>query len=281
AWHHGEALITTNQWTDGASTPSDEDFGADAYYDIETPKTQESHWNLLAASSGGNRNLHMLSVAYRGQENMTIWAEGRIAGSGRTPRIELEWSELFSHCPTLSLEPCSAELKLCETSVRLPVTAIANDPDGDILTLEWTAQPPVTFEGEGPEVVAIMSAAGDHEVTCTVMDGTHVVTADVLVRILACSELFRRGDCNDDGTVDISHPVAALGYLFLGTEDLGCLDAADADDSGAIDISDAVYSLTFLFLDGRAPEEPFPACGPDPTPDDDLTCESFEGCPKA
>jgi hypothetical protein len=92
-WHHGEAMITTNQFTDGTSTPGDEDFGADDYYDVESPKTLESHWDLLA--SGGNP-LHLMSVAYRGRGDMTIWADGRMDGAGRTPRLEWEWSALFA-----------------------------------------------------------------------------------------------------------------------------------------------------------------------------------------
>lgn len=92
AWHHGEAMITTNAWTDGTYTPSDEDFGADAYYDNETPKSLESHWNLLA---GSGSNLHLLSIAYRDRGDITIWADGRIDGVGRTPRMEWEWDELL------------------------------------------------------------------------------------------------------------------------------------------------------------------------------------------
>jgi len=90
-WHHGEAMITTNAWTDGTYTPSDENFGADGYYDDETPKTLESHWDLLADGSNG---LHLLSVAYRGRADMTLWADGRL-NPGRTPRLEWEWCELF------------------------------------------------------------------------------------------------------------------------------------------------------------------------------------------
>ncbi len=90
-WHHGEAMITTNAWTDGTYTPADENFGADAYYDNETPKTHESHWDLLANAGNG---LQQLSVAYRGRCNMTIWADGRLS-YGRTPRLEFEWCELF------------------------------------------------------------------------------------------------------------------------------------------------------------------------------------------
>ena len=91
-WHHGEAMITTNAWTDGTYTPSDENFEADAYYDDESPKTLESHWDLLADSGNG---LHLLSVAYRGRCSMTIWADGRISGVNRTPRLEWEWTQLF------------------------------------------------------------------------------------------------------------------------------------------------------------------------------------------
>jgi len=93
-WHHGEAMITTNQWTDGTYTPSDENFGADVYYNDETPKTQESHWSLVDPA-GGQEGFQRLSVAYRGKGDMTIWADGRIDGIGRTPRLEYEWSELF------------------------------------------------------------------------------------------------------------------------------------------------------------------------------------------
>ena len=90
-WHHGEALITTNAWTDGTYTPADEDFGADAYYNDERPKTLESHWTLLTKTGGG---LHMLSVAYRGRGDLTVWADGRLDGIGRTPRLEWEWPDL-------------------------------------------------------------------------------------------------------------------------------------------------------------------------------------------
>ena len=93
-WHHGEAMITTNQWTNGSYTPSDEDFGADVYYNDETPKTHESHWSLVDPVDSQD-GLQRLSVAYRGKGDMTIWADGRIDDIGRTPRLEYEWSELF------------------------------------------------------------------------------------------------------------------------------------------------------------------------------------------
>jgi PKD repeat protein len=92
----------------------------------------------------------------------------------------------------------------------------------------------------------------------------------------ACLEstpVFRRGDANADGKVDISDAIAILGYLFGGGDGPACLDAADANDDGKVDISDAIYLLAHLFLGGPAPPAPGPiACGGDPTDDNLPEC---------
>jgi len=132
AWHHGEAMITTNTWTDGTYTPADEDFGADAYYDAESPKTQESHWDLLADSGNG---LHMLGVACRGRADMTIWADGRIDGVGRTPRLEYEWSELYGPLGDLTgegrVDLADLSLMLAHYGMGAGAAYVNGDLDGD------------------------------------------------------------------------------------------------------------------------------------------------------
>ncbi len=82
--------------------------------------------------------------------------------------------------------------------------------------------------------------------------------------------IFVRGDANSDDSVDISDAVRILGFLFLGAE-LDCVDRADVDDDGIVVITDAIALLNYLFQDGRAPREPFPVAGEDPTPDN-LEC---------
>jgi len=59
-----------------------------------------------------------------------------------------------------------------------------------------------------------------------------------------------------------------------------CVDAGtgDANADSATDLSDAVAIPGHLFLGGKPPGEPPGSCGVDPTPDE-LTCESFAGCP--
>jgi hypothetical protein len=90
--------------------------------------------------------------------------------------------------------------------------------------------------------------------------------------------LFRRGDANGDGVLDLSDGVGVLDYLFLGGI-LRCLDAADVNDSGGLDLSDGVATFSFLFLGGPAPRPPGPdACGPDPSADP-LDCADDPACP--
>jgi len=81
-----EVLITTNNQTDGTDVPGGGGF-MDDYYQAGAPKDLAGHFDLM-----GTSGLHLMSVEYRGEENMTIWAHGR----GRADRIEVEWSDLFS-----------------------------------------------------------------------------------------------------------------------------------------------------------------------------------------
>ena len=89
--------------------------------------------------------------------------------------------------------------------------------------------------------------------------------------------VFRRGDVDGNGRLEITDPVRLLGHLFVGKFDLICLDAADANDSGELDISDAIYSLVHQFLGGAPPARPFPDCGPDETIDA-LGCDWYPDC---
>jgi len=91
---------------------------------------------------------------------------------------------------------------------------------------------------------------------------------------------FQRGDCNDDGKLDITDVINFLNYQFVGSiEPFDCRDACDTDDNGVLDLTDAVRSLNYQFTGtAAAPEPPGPfECGIDPTPDE-LSCDSFDGC---
>jgi ELWxxDGT repeat protein len=92
---------------------------------------------------------------------------------------------------------------------------------------------------------------------------------------------FHRGDCNDDGTVDISDAVCILNWLFLGGAAPGCVAVTNTNGDAGEDISDATYLLNHLFLGGPAPVAPFSECGPGTLPTDERACEiAPNNCPQ-
>lgn len=83
---------------------------------------------------------------------------------------------------------------------------------------------------------------------------------------------FLRGDCNEDGGVDVSDAVCILAWLFQGRATPGCRAAANTNGDAQEDISDAIHLLDHLFLGGPAPVAPFPDCGSGTLPTDEETC---------
>ena len=70
----------------------------------------------------------------------------------------------------------------------------------------------------------------------------------------------RPGDCNQDGSLDISDVICLVGFIFLsGPLELPCfgeanLSLADHNDDRALDVSDVISVVRFLFfLEGRPP----------------------------
>ena len=107
-----------------------------------------------------------------------------------------------------------------------------------------------------------------------------LVSADF--RPLSGAIIFRRGDCNIDGSLNISDAVAALLSLFGGGSPPLCGDACDSNDDGSFDISDPVTLLGMLFSGfGNLPAPGPNLCGEDPTQgaSDTLECQVFDACP--
>ena len=91
--------------------------------------------------------------------------------------------------------------------------------------------------------------------------------------------VFRRGDTDGSGSVELTDAISLLRYLFLGQAAPGCLDAADSDDNGNLELTDAIGVLGYLFLGADAPPAPGPqSCGGDPSEGASLGCESYSSC---
>ena len=88
---------------------------------------------------------------------------------------------------------------------------------------------------------------------------------------------FLRGDCNDDGEVNVADAQCALNWLFAGAPEPGCVAALNTNGDTRVDIADPVSLLNFLFSGGSTPAAPFPDCGPLPV-DEQLGCANSPDC---
>lgn len=82
---------------------------------------------------------------------------------------------------------------------------------------------------------------------------------------------FVRGDCDRSGSVALPDAIVLLNYLFAFGAPPACFKGCDADDNSGLQLPDAIWILNYLFAGGAPPPAPFPAAGPDPTPDN-LPC---------
>lgn len=90
---------------------------------------------------------------------------------------------------------------------------------------------------------------------------------------------FIRGDCNDDGTVNIADVVANIGAFVGGFSfSAGCPAACDANNDGLNDLSDSIYIAAYRFQNGPPPSAPFPDCGTDAGVATNLNCV-YNSCP--
>ena len=78
-------------------------------------------------------------------------------------------------------------------------------------------------------------------------------------------------------TLEATIKIIAMGFLFNNEAAPSCLDTADCNDDGALDISDPVALLAYLFGSLTLPA-PGENCGADPTTDT-LGCDSYGPCP--
>ena len=88
------------------------------------------------------------------------------------------------------------------------------------------------------------------------LEKTVTVTANASSRQLA-------GDCNQDGSLDISDTICLLGYLFQASPPTlpcgplatspGNIAVFDGNGDSNVDLSDAIYKLSFLFSGGPPP----------------------------
>ena len=88
-----------------------------------------------------------------------------------------------------------------------------------------------------------------------------------MIRVSSGNEPFLRGETNGDEARDLSDAVFLLRFSFSGGS-LSCFDAGEVDDDGVLELTDPIASLGLLFLGVEELAGPFVECGQDPKDDD-------------
>ena len=173
------------------------------------------------------------------------------------------------------------------------VIATARDDSGDPIIYLFRAESDTGSVLEvGPQdshIAEFMLTAGTWTITVFVDDDPECPdeapdsTCSQTVVVLEPGVLFKRGDSNSDGNIDIADAICTLAYLFGSEQDPcktavpNCFDAADANDDEQINIADAITVLAYLF-GGNAPlPPPGTDCGKDPE-GEELDCVSYAPC---
>ncbi len=167
------------------------------------------------------------------------------------------------------------------TEVEIYVPARALPPKGSI-----DAPPDSTWYDEGEAIVFAGSATGGitpytfdwysdvdgylaggeivtiNTLSAIVRDGA-VIPHTITFRVTDLNDMgdnvsisvfvFKRGDANGDGLIDLGDAVYVLNYLFKGGPAPDPLDVGDANCDGVVEIGDAIYLLNYLFKGGLPP----------------------------
>jgi len=183
--------------------------------------------------------------------------------------------------PAVIVEPESASGE-APLTVTFDVTAAARGVGRTIAEFAWGFGDGGTSLTQNATKSFPVAAEYSTYLTVTDSDGnTTVVTIPISVTETGEPPVepeLRRGDCNDDGVVDLSDAVFDLGFLFVGGPAPGCIEACNTNGDLENDLADAVFLLSHVFLGGSSPEAPFPGCGLDPSPEDSLGC-AVTACP--
>lgn len=93
--------------------------------------------------------------------------------------------------------------------------------------------------------------------------------------------LFVRGECNNDGSFNLSDVIFLLNYLFpqnVTAPLLPCVDACDSNNDGALNLADTIASLVALFGTPAVPLPGSGSCAAD-TGSDLFDCFNDTSCP--
>ena len=225
------------------------------------------------AADGAGPSLERISAALYGNDPVSWEASTRIGGTPGTENTATsgggnrEPQAIFTATPNAGFAPLEVFLDASQSF----------DLDGTIVAYDWDFDDGTT--GVGESVIHLFSDVGDYFVRLTVRDDEGAEdSVETLIRVAPDPGGEQiPGDCNQDGSLDISDGLCLLRGLFLGggtpqpcgEPGPGGFDGTleDFNGDGDVNVSDVISKLNYLFLGGPAHVlgeacQPIPGCDP-------------------
>ena len=189
-------------------------------------------------------------------DTSSSWQLSQSFGSGGTLRINTQIASLTVRAADATEDP----ILYTFTAERKAQGGI----DGTRLQQGPLSQPVAEFDVASGNWIFTVQVDDDRSCPDEAADAR--CTLELLVD--ATRPLFRRGDADTSGVLNIADAIFLLSTLFRPHGPTPCRDALDTDDSGALEITDAILVLQWLFQHRGVIPPPGPStCGPDPTAD--------------
>ena len=163
----------------------------------------------------------------------------------------------YSTCMlTVMVTDSSAPTLTVPSSIRADCTSTEGAVvDFELMASDNCGAENITVVAEPPS--GSVFPIGTTKVTCTASDPTGNSEVRFFEVVVDCDGLIPPGDCNADGTVDISDAVCYLNVLFVGLGQVfPCADEQantkllSWNTDNSIDLSDAIALLNYRFLGG-------------------------------
>jgi hypothetical protein len=238
-------------------------FGVDESSDVFYIATTAPNLYTVDLSTGALQSTQAITGASQ-IDAMSVLADGSLSG------VQLDAGDIASY----SINPATAVATLLNTfgiSGGWSHGTFGIDEASDTFFTATTA----------PNLYTVDLSTGALQAIEPITGATNIDAMLVLEGIRAGFQV--PGDCNQDGVLDVSDSVCALGVLFTGNPSLfpcgdgttahrGNISLMDWQPDGRVDLSDVVAMLAFLFSGGDAHRLAVPGA-------ETTECVPIGGCP--
>ena len=207
-----------------------------------------------------------IRISYEGAKSLSVNQAGEL-------EVETEWNTVTEQAPYVYQETDGGRREVVG-KYRL----LENNTFGFALAKEYDSLLPLiidpclvysTYLGGGNdergEAIAI-DGSGNAYVTGETYSSdfptenpyqaTYQGDRDAFVTKISDEPPYICGDCNADGTVNITDVVYLISYIFACGPPPDPLEAGDANCDGTVNVTDAVYLIQYIFAGGPPPCDP-------------------------